>query len=83
MICFAHYLIEYVLHSSALVEHIDDDFLKEWVPAEARMGFIRGNNLDVYGALLSIILVFTGGIITKLISLIKSLLSVSLKSKKD
>ncbi|GBC21755.2 glycosyltransferase family 1 protein [Rhizophagus irregularis DAOM 181602=DAOM 197198] len=33
----------------------DDDFLKEWIPAESRMGFIKANNLDVYGSLLIII----------------------------
>ncbi|PKY40265.1 UDP-Glycosyltransferase/glycogen phosphorylase [Rhizophagus irregularis] len=48
-------LIEYMLYSSGLDEYLDDDFLKEWIPAESRMGFIKANNLDVYGSLLIII----------------------------
>ncbi|EXX79672.1 uncharacterized protein OCT59_004868 [Rhizophagus irregularis] len=48
-------LIEYMLYSSGLNEYLDDDFLKEWIPAESRMGFIKANNLDVYGSLLIII----------------------------
>jgi hypothetical protein len=56
-------LIEYVLHSSSLNEGIDIEFLKEWIPAESRMGFIKKNNYDVYGALLGIILTLIGGIL--------------------
>ncbi|CAB5322202.1 unnamed protein product [Rhizophagus irregularis] len=48
-------LIEYMLYSNGLNEYLDDDFLKEWIPAESRMGFIKANNLDVYGSLLIII----------------------------
>ncbi|UZO13367.1 uncharacterized protein OCT59_004867 [Rhizophagus irregularis] len=48
-------LIEYMLYSSGLNEYLDDDFLKEWIPAESRMGFIKANNLDIYGVLLIII----------------------------
>ncbi|RGB31953.1 Glycosyltransferase Family 1 protein, partial [Rhizophagus diaphanus] len=53
-------LIEYMLYSSGLDEYLDDDFLKEWIPAESRMGFIKANNLDVYGVLLIIILALIG-----------------------
>ena len=60
-------LIEYVLHSSGISNnHVDDEFLKEWIPAEERMGFIKANNLDVYATLLGIILIFIGGILYKL-----------------
>ncbi|PKY40264.1 hypothetical protein RhiirA4_538694 [Rhizophagus irregularis] len=53
-------LIEYMLYSSGLDEYLDDDFLKEWIPAESRMGFIKANNLDVYGVLLIIIFTLIG-----------------------
>ncbi|RGB39393.1 Glycosyltransferase Family 1 protein [Rhizophagus diaphanus] len=53
-------LIEYMLYSSGLNEYLDDDFLKEWIPAESRMGFIKANNLDVYGVLFIIILALIG-----------------------
>ncbi|GBB95872.1 hypothetical protein RclHR1_02630017 [Rhizophagus clarus] len=59
-------LIEYILHSSSLEEYVNDDFLKEWAPAGPRMGFIKANNLDVYGVILGIVLVLIGGIIFKL-----------------
>ncbi|CAB4436801.1 unnamed protein product [Rhizophagus irregularis] len=72
-------LIEYVLYSSGLNEYLDDDFLKEWIPAESRMGFIKANNLDVYGFLLGIILTLIG-ITFKLIS---NSLSNRKKSKKE
>ncbi|RGB41371.1 Glycosyltransferase Family 1 protein [Rhizophagus diaphanus] len=72
-------LIEYVLYSSDLDEYLGDAFLKEWIPAESRMGFIKANNLDVYGALLGIILTLIG-ITFKLIS---NTLSNRKKSKKE
>ncbi|RIA90054.1 Glycosyltransferase Family 1 protein [Glomus cerebriforme] len=55
--------IEYILYSSSLNEGIDEEFLNEWIPADVRMGFIKRNNYDVYGALLGIILGFVGGIL--------------------
>ncbi|CAI2176494.1 17349_t:CDS:2 [Funneliformis geosporum] len=51
-------LIEYVLNCNSSSE----EFLKEWIPADARMGFIRGNNYDVYGTLLGLIFGIGGGI---------------------
>jgi hypothetical protein len=75
-------LVEYILYSGSLDEYVNDDFLKEWIPAEYRMGFIKANNLDVYGALLGIILTLIG-ITYKLISNYTSnSSSVRVKSKK-
>ncbi|PKB94481.1 hypothetical protein RhiirA5_438663 [Rhizophagus irregularis] len=42
--------IEYILHSSNLNKGVYEEFLNELFPAESRMGFIKGNNYDVYGA---------------------------------
>jgi UDP:flavonoid glycosyltransferase YjiC (YdhE family) len=53
--------IEYILYSSSLNEGVNEEFLNEWIPADFRMGFIKRNNYDVYGALLSIILGIIGG----------------------
>ncbi|PKC63360.1 UDP-Glycosyltransferase/glycogen phosphorylase [Rhizophagus irregularis] len=75
-------LIEYILHSSGLEEYINDDYLKEWAPAASRMGFIKANNLDVYGALLGIVLTLIGGIVFKLFKLISNPSSIRIKSKK-
>ncbi|PKY38896.1 UDP-Glycosyltransferase/glycogen phosphorylase, partial [Rhizophagus irregularis] len=71
-------LIEYMLYSSD--EYLDDDFLKEWIPAESRMGFIKANNLDVYGVL-SIIILALIGITFKLIKYTLNPLSDRKKSK--
>ncbi|CAB5380091.1 unnamed protein product [Rhizophagus irregularis] len=79
-------LIEYILHSSSFVEYIDDDFLKEWVPAETRMGFIKAYNLDIYAILIGIALSIIGIIVVKLIKFIGFIISPSSddqKSKKD
>ncbi|GBC52667.2 uncharacterized protein OCT59_028712 [Rhizophagus irregularis] len=79
-------LIEYILHSSSFVEYVDDDFLKEWVPAETRMGFIRAYNLDIYAILIGISLSIIGIIVVKLIKFIGFIISPSSddqKSKKD
>jgi hypothetical protein len=77
-------LIEYILYSGSLDEYVNDDFLKEWIPAEYRMGFIKANNLDIYGALLGIILTLIGGIIYKLIrGYTSNSSSVKVKSKKS
>ncbi|GBC04112.1 hypothetical protein RclHR1_05510013, partial [Rhizophagus clarus] len=76
-------LIEYILHSSGLEEYVNDDFLNEWAPAGPRMGFIKANNLDVYGVILGIVLVLIGGIIFKLFSSYTSTPSFTVvKSKK-
>ncbi|GBB83424.1 hypothetical protein RclHR1_10150001 [Rhizophagus clarus] len=75
-------LIEYILHSSGLEEYVNDDFLKEWAPAGPRMGFIKANNLDVYGVMLGIVLVLIGGITFKLFSYTSSPSPIKLKSKK-
>ncbi|GES94968.1 glycosyltransferase family 1 protein [Rhizophagus clarus] len=76
-------LIEYVLHSNSLLdENIDDGFLKEWNSAEFRMGFIKANNLDIYGALIGIILIIIGGITFKLILYATNHSSVEIKFKK-
>ncbi|GBC09747.1 hypothetical protein RclHR1_09090005 [Rhizophagus clarus] len=57
-------LVEYILYSDSLLdENVSDDFLKEWIPAESRMGFIKANNLDIYVTLVSIILTLIGGAI--------------------
>ncbi|PKC08835.1 UDP-Glycosyltransferase/glycogen phosphorylase [Rhizophagus irregularis] len=79
-------LIEYILHSSSFVEYVDDDFLKEWVPAETRMGFIKAYNLDIYAILIGIALSIIGIIVVKLIKFIGFIISPSSddqKSKKD
>ncbi|PKK76060.1 UDP-Glycosyltransferase/glycogen phosphorylase [Rhizophagus irregularis] len=73
-------LIEYMLYSSGLDEYLDDGFLKEWIPAESRMGFIKANNLDVYGVL-SIIILALIGIAFKLIKYTLNPLSDRKKSK--
>ncbi|CAB4410727.1 unnamed protein product [Rhizophagus irregularis] len=79
-------LIEYILHSSSFVEYVDDDFLKEWVPAETRMGFIRAYNLDIHAILIGIALSIIGIIVVNLIKFIGFIISPSSddqKSKKD
>ncbi|RGB26051.1 Glycosyltransferase Family 1 protein [Rhizophagus diaphanus] len=79
-------LIEYNLHSSSFVEYVDDDFLKEWVSAETRMGFIRAYNLDIHAILIGIALIIIGIIVVKLIKFIGFIISPSSddqKSKKD
>ncbi|RGB41373.1 Glycosyltransferase Family 1 protein [Rhizophagus diaphanus] len=73
-------LIEYMLYSNSLNEYLDDDFLKEWIPAESRMGFIKANNLDVYGSLLIIIPALIG-IAYNLIKYTSNSLSNRKKSK--
>ncbi|CAB5322183.1 unnamed protein product [Rhizophagus irregularis] len=75
-------LIEYMLYSGGLDEYSDDDFLKEWIPAESRMGFIKANNLDVYGVLLIIIFTLIG-IAFKLIKYITNSSSDGKKSKQE
>ncbi|CAB5321891.1 unnamed protein product [Rhizophagus irregularis] len=75
-------LIEYILQNSGLEEYINDDFLKEWEPAGSRMGFIKANNFDVYGAILGIVLTLFGGIAFKLFKLISNSSSIKIKSKK-
>ncbi|GBC09744.1 hypothetical protein RclHR1_09090002 [Rhizophagus clarus] len=73
-------LIEYVLYSDSILdENVDDTFLKEWVPAESRMGFIKANNLDIYITLIGFILTLIGGIMSKLILQSST---VKIKSKK-
>ncbi|PKC06301.1 hypothetical protein RhiirA5_419770, partial [Rhizophagus irregularis] len=78
-------LIEYILHSNSFVEYVDDDFLKEWVPAETRMRFIRAYNLDIHAILIGIALSIIGIIVAKLIKFIGFIISPSddQKSKKD
>jgi hypothetical protein len=71
-----------MLYSSGLDEYLDDDFLKEWIPAESRMGFIKANNLDVYGVLLIIIFTLIG-IAFKLIKYITNSSSDEKKSKQE
>jgi hypothetical protein len=46
------------------------------------MGFIKANNLDVYGTLLGIILALTGGIGIQIIGYISNSSSIKIKSKK-
>ncbi|CAB4420544.1 unnamed protein product [Rhizophagus irregularis] len=67
-------LIEYMLHSSTFVEDVNDDFLKEWFPADTRMGIIRAYNLDILTILLGITLSIIWFIIVKLIKLFRFLL---------
>ncbi|CAB4430087.1 unnamed protein product [Rhizophagus irregularis] len=55
--------IEYILHSSSLNGGVNEEFLNEWIPAEYRMGFIKGNNYDIYGALFGIIFGLICGIL--------------------
>jgi UDP:flavonoid glycosyltransferase YjiC (YdhE family) len=65
-------LIEYILYSSSFNEDgVNEEFFKEWIPANIRMGFIRGNNYDVYGVLFGITLGFVGGILWITINLIR------------
>ncbi|GBC09746.1 hypothetical protein RclHR1_09090004 [Rhizophagus clarus] len=76
-------LVEYILYSNSLLDKsVNDNFLKEWVPAEYRMGFIKANNLDIYGVLIGIILIFIGRITFKLIRYTLTRSSVKIKSKK-
>ncbi|CAB4418178.1 unnamed protein product [Rhizophagus irregularis] len=75
-------LIEYILHSSSFVEYVNDDFLKEWVPAETRMGFIRAYNLDIYAILIGIALSIIGIIVVKLIKFIGFIISPSSDDQK-
>ncbi|PKY33081.1 hypothetical protein RhiirB3_451723 [Rhizophagus irregularis] len=67
-------LIEYMLYSSTFVEDVNDDFLKEWFPADTRMGIIRAYNLDILTILLGITLSIIWFIIVKLIKLFRFLL---------
>ncbi|CAB5369489.1 unnamed protein product [Rhizophagus irregularis] len=55
--------IEYILHSSSLNGGVNEEFLNEWIPAEYRMGFIKGNNYDIYGAFFGIIFGLICGIL--------------------
>ncbi|CAB4413851.1 unnamed protein product [Rhizophagus irregularis] len=59
-------LIEYILHRDSFNQE-----LNELIPADKRMGFIRGNNYDVYITLLCIILGFNGIILWITFKLIK------------
>ncbi|CAB5336292.1 unnamed protein product [Rhizophagus irregularis] len=59
-------LIEYILHRGSFNQE-----LNELIPADKRMGFIRGNNYDVYVTLLCIILGFNGIILWITFKLIK------------
>ena len=78
-------LIEYVLHSNSFNENeiVNEEFLKEWVPADTRMGFIRGNNFDVYGLLFGIILTSFGLIFWIALKFIIPLSVSTLKSKRE
>jgi UDP:flavonoid glycosyltransferase YjiC (YdhE family) len=75
-------LIEYILHSSSFDDQINDDFLKEWFPADTRMGFIRANNLDIYAILLAISLSIIGFIVVILIKLFRFIVSPSSDDQK-
>ncbi|GBC09745.1 hypothetical protein RclHR1_09090003 [Rhizophagus clarus] len=75
-------LVEYILYSNSLLDkYVGDEFLKEWISIESRMGFIKANDLDIYGALIGVILVLIGGITIKLTSN-RSSSSFKIKSKK-
>jgi hypothetical protein len=63
-------LIEYILYRNNLDKGSNKE-IREWLPANTRMGFIRGNNYDVYGAILGIALGLIGGILWITIRLIK------------
>ncbi|RIA88268.1 hypothetical protein C1645_877519 [Glomus cerebriforme] len=80
-------LIEYVLYNHNIIDNVENEKLLEWVPADTRMGFIKGNNLDVYGALLGIVLGFiVASIVASLwiaFKFIVILSSVASKLKKD
>ncbi|CAI2181915.1 6514_t:CDS:2 [Funneliformis geosporum] len=63
-------LIEYVLQCSVWnpMEELNDEWLyKEWISPKSRMGFIKGNYLDVYAAAIGIVIgafaVFIWGVI--------------------
>jgi hypothetical protein len=73
-----------MLHSFNSKGSVDEEFLKEWIPADTRMGFIRGNGYDIFGTLFGIILGFAGGIlwlISKLIRFTVKKISSSNNSK--
>ncbi|RIA98272.1 Glycosyltransferase Family 1 protein [Glomus cerebriforme] len=77
-------LIEYISYNSGINGGVDDKFLKEWIPADNRMGFIRGNNYDVFGVLLGIIVGLVGGtlwIISRLFKFIVKKIPSSASSK--
>ncbi|GBB83426.1 hypothetical protein RclHR1_10150003 [Rhizophagus clarus] len=63
-------LIEYILYRNNLDKGSNKE-LREWIPASTRMGFIRGNNYDVYGAILGIALGLVGGILWFIIKSIR------------
>ncbi|RGB41369.1 Glycosyltransferase Family 1 protein [Rhizophagus diaphanus] len=63
-------LIEYILYRNNL-DNDSNKELKDWLPASTRMGFIRGNNYDIYGTILGIILGLIGGILWITIKSIK------------
>jgi len=74
-------LIEYLLHSSSINGGVKDEFLKEWLPASTRMGFIKGNNLDVIVVLLGISFGFIGVISWVILKFIAKRISFSASSK--
>jgi hypothetical protein len=74
-------LIEYILYRNNLDKDSNKE-LKEWLPANTRMGIIRGNNYDVYGAILGIALGIIGGILWITIKLIKVIVKKSSPNQK-
>ncbi|UZO18462.1 uncharacterized protein OCT59_009775 [Rhizophagus irregularis] len=80
-------LIEYVLLRNDLNKGSDQE-LKEFIPADTRMGFIRGNNYDVYVTILFIILGIIGLILRITFKLITFIIWIIFpysdqKSKRD
>ncbi|KAF0368590.1 UDP-Glycosyltransferase/glycogen phosphorylase [Gigaspora margarita] len=62
----------------------NDDFLKDWITPDIRMGFIRGMYLDVYGTALVILLLPIGGFIYVLWKIIRFFYSLKfLKLKRE
>jgi UDP:flavonoid glycosyltransferase YjiC (YdhE family) len=55
-------LIEYISYRSDLNKGSNQE-LNEFIPANTKMGFIRGNNYDVYGVILGLVLGIIVGIL--------------------
>ncbi|CAG8792356.1 40954_t:CDS:2 [Gigaspora margarita] len=63
-------LIEIVMNSAKYDSIVDENgnlktnnnaLLKDWITADTRMGFIRGNYIDVYGTFIILVLALIGG----------------------
>ncbi|CAI2167942.1 17259_t:CDS:2 [Funneliformis geosporum] len=79
-------LIEFVLQASKWrpTEELDDQWLyKEWISPKVRMGFIKGNYLDVYAAAIGIVIGVFAVIIWGVIKIGKLMFRKLFKSSED